>query len=139
MAVPGFSVNDLISGLDWVIKSIIELKQVPDEIDELRKDLEKVRGHLQALKQLPQVPQSVSPHTAVSLNNLQTELHQILNDSICIRKRLHPSDLSDSGVFSNLGQKLKWMVDSRYKGSVKALQSRISKNNTEILLQLAFA
>lgn len=138
MVVPGFSVNDLINGIDWVIKSIIEVKQVPNEVNELRKDLEKVRGHLLALEQLPQVHQSVSPHTAASLNNLRADLHQILNDSICILKRLHPADPSDSGFFSNFKQKLRWMVDKRYKGSVKELEGKISKNNEEILLQLAF-
>jgi hypothetical protein len=60
------------------------------------------------------------------LSTLQSDLYDALNDSVNLLKRFHPKLVSHPGCFSNLRQKLRWMVDGRYQGTVKILETRIS-------------
>jgi hypothetical protein len=125
MAGPGFSVSDLIEAVDWTIKFIIELNRVRDQVHELLRELETCRDQLKGLERvLLRTPPSVN-HRAASFNTLQAELHKILNDSVNLLRRFHHNGTSNSGFFSNLGQKFRWMADDRYQGSVKDLQERI--------------
>ena len=131
-AVPGFSVNDLIAALDWTIKFIIELNQVPDQVHGFRKDLETSRDQLKGLEEVLKKTHDRVNHRAASFKTLQTQLYEILNDSINLLQRFHPNVASNSGFLSNLRQNFRWMIDSRYQGTVKGLQERILKIETRI-------
>ena len=91
-AVPGFSVNDLIAALDWTIKFIIELNQVPDQVHGFRKDLETSRDQLKGLEEVLKKTHDRVNHRAASFKTLQTQLYEILNDSINLLQRFHRAD-----------------------------------------------
>jgi hypothetical protein len=141
-AVPGFSVSDLISAVAWTIEFIVALKSVRGEVKELRKSLETASSELNGLEDLLKERQNriegpIQFRTA-SLNALRTDLHRILNDIFSLLKRFDPQGASKSVPFSNFRQNVRWVVDSRYSGTVKDLLRRLSEYrqsvNTELLL-----
>ena len=132
MVTPGFSVNDLISAVDWTIKLIIEVKHVGDQINSLRKDLETSRDQLKGLEVSLRKSHQCINYRAASLTTLQTELHEVLNDSVNLLKRFHPDVSSNPGFFANVRQNFRWMIDGRYQGTVKGLQERIAKMEKRI-------
>jgi uncharacterized protein YoxC len=140
--VPGFSVSDLISAVAWTIEFIIALKSVRGEVKELRKSLETASSELNGLEDLLKKRQNriegpIQFRTA-ALNALRTDLHGILNDIFSFLKRFDPQGASKPAPFSNFRQNVRWVVDSRYSGTVKDLLRRLSEYrpsvNTELLL-----
>ncbi|KAI9775912.1 MAG: hypothetical protein M1839_000701 [Geoglossum umbratile] len=137
MVVLGF-LSDSIEAVDSTIKFIIQLKHVQDQVHGLRKDLEDSRSQLKRLKELLRNSHHSTDGWVEPIIALQAELHETLSDSINLLKRFHPSVTSNSGFFPNLRQNLRWMVDSRYQGTVKGLQERILKIERRIDRELLF-
>jgi len=135
MANPGFSVSELIGAVNWTIKFIIELNQVQDQVSSLKKDLETSRDQLNGLDAVLQNCHHSVNHRAAAFKTLKDDLHAILNNTVHLLKPFHPK-ASNSGFLSNIRQNLRWVVDSRYQGTVKGLQERISSTKTSILLEL---
>jgi hypothetical protein len=132
VVVPGFSVSDLISAVNWTIKFIIEVSQARDQVQDLLKDLETSRDQLKGLEEVLETAHHGIEHRATAFQALQTELHEILNDSVNLLKRFHPNAESSTGFLSNVRHNFRWIVDGKYQGTVKSLRERISKNERRI-------
>jgi uncharacterized protein YoxC len=140
--VPGFSVSDLISAVAWTIEFIIALKSVRGEVKELRKSLEKASSELNGLEDLLKERQNriegpIQFRTA-ALNALRTDLHGILNDIFSLLNRFDPQGASKSVPFSTFRQNVRWVVDSRYSGTVKDLLRRLSEYRQSVNTELLF-
>ena len=131
MSGPGFSITELIGFVDWTVKFIIELKQVPDQIFALKRKLEVSRNQLEGLASVLQEIETCDlnfyDQAAASLREFQHELLDVLNDTLDFLKRFHPDNASKFVSLSNLGNNVRWMVDRRYQGNVKSLQDKISE------------
>jgi len=137
MVVLGF-LSDSIEAVDWTIKFIIQLKHVQGQVHGLRKDLEDSRSQLERLKELLRNSHHSTDDWVEPIITLQAELHETLSDSINLLKRFHPGVTSNSGFLPNLRQSFRWMVDSRYQGTVKGLQERILNIERRIDRELLF-
>lgn len=140
--VPGFSVSELISAVNCTIDVIIALKSVRGEVKDLRKSLEKASSELYGLEDLLKERQNriegpIQFRTA-ALNALRTDLQGILNDIFSFLNRFDPQGASKSLPFSTFRQNVRWVVDSRYSGTVRDLLRRLSEYrqcvNSELLL-----
>jgi len=123
----GFSAKELIDATDCIIRFIIELKQVPEQIRKLKIDLDVSRDQLKGLESvLVSCKNNIDERAAESFDALRKNLYDVLNDTLDFLKRFHPSDPSKSSILSSIG-KLRWVVDKKYLGSVEDLRSRISQ------------
>jgi conjugal transfer/entry exclusion protein len=131
MSGPGYSITELIGFVDWTVKFIIELKQVPDQILALKRKLEVSQNQLEGLASILQEIEtcdlSIYDQAAASLREFRHELLDVLNDTLDLLKRFHPDNASKFVSLSNLGNNVRWMVDRRYQGNVKSLQDKISE------------
>jgi hypothetical protein len=131
MSGPGYSITELIGFVDWTVKFIIELKQVPDQILALKRNLEVSRNQLKGLasilQEIEKCDLSIYDQAAASLREFRHELLDVLNDTLDLLKRFHPDNASKFVSLSNLGNNVRWMVDRRYQGNVKSLQDKISE------------
>lgn len=131
MSGPGYSITELIGFVDWTVKFIIELKQVPDQILALKRKLEvsqnKLEGLASILQEIETCDLSIYDQAAASLREFRHELLDVLNDTLDLLKRFHPDNASKFVSLSNLGNNVRWMVDRRYQGNVKSLQDKISE------------
>lgn len=132
-AVPGFSVGDLISAVDWTIQFIIALKSARGKVKDLKSRLEKASSELSGLEESLKERQNringPMQFRTAALNILRTDLHGILNDIISLLNRFDPQGVSKSVPFPNFRQNLRWVVDSRYSDCVKGLLGRLSREN----------
>lgn len=141
MGEPGFSLSDLISAVDWTIKFIIELNQVQDQINSLKKDLETSHSQLNGLHAiLKQCPSDINQRSE-SFQTLISDLKGILNDTYSVLKRLYPEPASNPGVLARFRRNVRFIVDNTYQGTIKNLQARLNKVEERIrtevgLLQL---
>jgi hypothetical protein len=128
----GFSAKELIDATDCIIRFINELKQVPEQIQNLNRDLDVSRGKLKGLESvLVRCKSNIDERAAESFDDLQKNLFEVLNDSLDLLKRFHPNDPSKSSILSNTG-KWRWAVDKKYLGNVNDLRLRISQIENSI-------
>ncbi|KAL5321171.1 hypothetical protein ACEPPN_011983 [Leptodophora sp. 'Broadleaf-Isolate-01'] len=121
----GFSATELINAVNGTIKTIIALKQVPEQLLCLQQDLEVSKGQLEGLESvLQKCKNSIDARAAASFDRLQETLLKVLNDTSEFLKRYHPKDTSRSSVLSNFGR-ARWVVDATYLGTVKGIRERI--------------
>jgi hypothetical protein len=129
MAGPGTSVSEWIVAVDWTIKFIIDLKNVGDEVKDLVTDLQRSGDHLKRLDELlRKCPASIKCDDP-SFESLRTELFSILDDAKNSLNQFRPTN---TGRFSKLSKKVKWVIDSRYQGTITGLQDRILKHECKI-------
>jgi chromosome segregation ATPase len=123
----GFSTTELIDAVDSTIHFIIEIKQVPEQIRSLERDLQDSKDQLKGLESaLEKCRNSLDSRAKASFDRLHKNLIEVLNDTLEFLKRFHPSDASKSSILSNFGR-LRWVVDAKYLGNVKALRDRIGQ------------
>jgi hypothetical protein len=131
MAGPGTSVSEWIDAVDWTIRFIIDLKNVGDEVKDLVTDLQRTGDHLKRLEELlRECPASIKCDP--SFESLRTDLFRILDDAKNSLNQFRPTISPNTGRLSKLSKKVKWVVDSRYQGTITGLQDRISKHKCEI-------
>jgi hypothetical protein len=132
MVVPGTSVSEWIEAVDWTIKFIIDLKNVGDEVKDLVTDLQRSSDHLKRLEELlRKCPASITCDDP-SFKSLRTDHFCILDDAKTSLNQFRLTTSQNTGRLSKLSKKVKWVVDSRYQGTITGLQDRISKHKCEI-------
>jgi len=132
MAGPGTSVSEWIEAVDWTIKFIIDLKNVGDEVKDLVTDLQRSSDHLKRLEELlRKCPASITCDNP-SFKSLRTDHFRILDDAKTSLNQFRLTTSPNTGRLSKLSKKVKWVVDSRYQGTITGLQGRISKHKCEI-------
>ena len=132
MAGLGTNVSEWIEALDWTIRFIIDLKNVGGEVKDLATDLQRSGDHLKRLDEFVRnCPASIKCDDP-SFKSLRTELFDILDDAKTSLNQYSPTTSSNTSRLSKFSNKLKWVNDSRYRGTIRGLQDRISKHKLEI-------
>ena len=132
MAGLGTSVGEWIQAVDWTVRFIIDLKNVGEDVGNLVTDLQRSRDQLKQLDELLGNGSASITCDNPSFKSLRTELSCILDDAKNYLNQFDPTISLNTGRFSKLSKKVKWVVDGRYQRTITGLQDRISKHRCEI-------